>query len=71
MHGLEAEYGDQVNFVYLDIDDRNTNPFKQQLGYLYQPHLFLVDGDGAVLQQWVGLVSRDELEGAILDSLDQ
>jgi hypothetical protein len=71
VHGLEAEYGDRVNFIYLDIDDRNTNPFKQQLGYLYQPHLFLVDGDGAVLQQWVGFVSRDELEGAILDSLDQ
>ena len=71
MHGLEAEYGDRVNFIYLDIDDRNTNPLKQQLGYLYQPHLFLVDGEGAVLQQWVGSVSRDELEGAILDSLDQ
>jgi hypothetical protein len=71
VHGLEAEYGDRVNFVYLDIDDRNTNPLKQQLGYLYQPHLFLVDGEGAVLQQWVGLVSREELEGAILASMGQ
>jgi hypothetical protein len=71
VHGLEAEYGDQVNFVYLDIDDRANDSFKQQLGYRYQPHIFLVDGEGTVLQQWVGQVAGDELEGAILSSLDQ
>jgi hypothetical protein len=69
VHGLEAEYGSQVNFIYLDIDDRNTEPFKQELGYRYQPHLFLVDADGNILQQWVGRVSGDELERAILASL--
>jgi hypothetical protein len=69
VHGLEAEYGSQVNFIYLDIDDRNTEPFKQALGYRYQPHLFLVDADGNILQQWVGRVSGDELEMAILASL--
>jgi hypothetical protein len=69
VHGLEAEYGSQVNFVYLDIDDRDTEPFKQELGYRYQPHLFLVDADGNILQQWVGRVSGDELERAILASL--
>jgi hypothetical protein len=69
VHGLEAEYGSLVNFIYLDIDDRNTEPFKQALGYRYQPHLFLVDADGNILQQWVGRVSGDELEMAILASL--
>jgi hypothetical protein len=69
VHGLEAEYGSQVNFVYLDIDDRDTEPFKQELGYRYQPHLFLVDADGNIIQQWVGRVSGDELERAILASL--
>jgi hypothetical protein len=69
VHGLEAEYGNQVNFIYLDIDDQDNNTFKQQLRYRYQPHIFLVDGEGAVLGQWVGQVARDTLEGAILDSL--
>jgi hypothetical protein len=69
VHGLEAEYGSQVNFVYLDIDDRNNEPFKQELGYRYQPHLFLVDADGNILQQWVGRVSGDELERALLASI--
>lgn len=65
VHGLEAEYADQMNFVYLDVDDPNTLRFKESLGYSYQPHLFLVDGQGNVLQQWVGFVSAETLELAI------
>ena len=69
MHGLEAEYGDEVNFVYLDIDDAANDAFKQALGYRYQPHIFLLDGDGNILTQWVGPVTREELENAILGQL--
>ena len=66
MHGLEQQYGDTVNFVYLDIDDSRTDDFKRQLGFRVQPHLFLLDADGQVIQQWLGLVSKDELEAALL-----
>ena len=69
MHGLEAEYGDEVNFVYLDIDDAANDGFKQALGYRYQPHIFLLDGDGNILTQWVGPVTREELENAILGQI--
>jgi hypothetical protein len=65
VHGLEQQYGSQVNFVYLDIDDPATESFRRQLGFRVQPHLFLLDKDGAVLQQWLGLVSREELEAAL------
>ena len=65
MHGLEVEYYDRVDFVYLDIDDPRTDPFKQQLGYRYQPHIFLMDGDGNVVQQWVGPVSESDLAAAL------
>ena len=65
VHGLEAKYAGQINFVYLDIDDPNTNPFKSQLGYRYQPHLFLLDGAGNVLQQWVGFTGEGELEATL------
>jgi hypothetical protein len=66
VHGLEQQYGKQVNFVYLDIDDSRTNPFKRQLGYQYQPNLFLLDGQGNIVQQWVGSVSQDTLEQALI-----
>ena len=65
MHGLEQQWGEQVNFVYLDIDDPQTEPFKRALGYQYQPHLFLLDGQGTILREWIGLVSEGDLEAAL------
>ena len=65
MHGLEAKYSGQVTFVYLDIDDRRTDVFKSQLGYIVQPHLFLLDGGGQVLEQWLGYVDGAVLEEAL------
>lgn len=65
MHGLEQQYGDKVNFVYLDIDDSRNDSFKRQLGYRVQPHIFLLDGNGQVIEQWLGLVSKDDLEAAL------
>ena len=64
MHGLEAEWGEQVDFVYLDIDDSATEPFKRQLGYRVQPHMFLLDGGGQILEQWLGFVDAATLEAA-------
>ena len=69
MNGLEAKYNGQVNFISLDIDDSRTDQFKQALGYRYQPHIFLVDGDGNILSQWVGFVAEQDLEGAITDAI--
>ena len=64
MHGLESTWGDQIQFVYLDIDDPRNDVFKSQLGYRVQPHLFLLDGNGSMLQQWLGFVEASELEAA-------
>jgi len=71
VHGLEAEWGGQVNFVYLDIDDPATEPFKRQLGYRVQPHMFLLDGEGRVLEQWLGYVDAETLESAFQQITDQ
>jgi thioredoxin-like negative regulator of GroEL len=65
VHGLEQQYGDKVNFVYLDIDDSRNDSFKRQLGYRVQPHIFLLDGNGQVIEQWLGQVSKDDLETAL------
>ena len=65
MHGLEAEWGGQVDFVYLDIDDSASEPFKRKLGYRVQPHMFLLDGSGLILQQWLGYVDAATLEAAL------
>jgi hypothetical protein len=64
VHGLEAEYFDKVNFVYLDIDDPANENIKQQLGFRYQPQFFLIDGQGNILQQWVGAVPEADFRSS-------
>ena len=65
MHGLEAEYAGKVRFVYLDIDDPATTPFKRELGYRVQPDIFLLDGAGYVVSQWLGSVTVADLRLAL------
>jgi thiol-disulfide isomerase/thioredoxin len=69
VQGVEKEYSGRVNLVYLDIDDPDTDFFKQQLHYRSEPHFFLLDARGKVLRQWVGYVTveqfRQSLDAAV------
>lgn len=60
MHGLEVEYYDRINFVYLDVDDPANESLKDDFEFRYQPQLVLLDGEGQVVQQWIGPISREE-----------
>lgn len=66
VHGLEAMYGDRLKFMYLDRDDPATSVFQEQLGYVYQPHFFLLGPTGSVLGEWRGYVDGPELQRALL-----
>ena len=68
VHGLEVEYFGKINFVYLDVDDPANADYLKQLGYRYQPHFFLIDGQGAVLQQWLGPVAAGDFRNAFATS---
>ena len=65
VHRLEIDYWGQVEFIYLDIDDRNAASYKQQFGFRYQPHLILLDGDGNVVQEFLGERPEEELREAL------
>lgn len=69
VHGLENIYGGEINFVYLDRDDPNTLRYQEQLGYIYQPHFFLLDPNGFVLGQWRGYVDGVELQRALVSAI--
>ena len=62
VHGLEAEYFGKIQFTYLDADDPRTFDFQQALGFRYQPEVYLLDGEGNVLQKWIGHTSEAEFE---------
>lgn len=62
VHQLEARYGSEIKFIYLDIDDPATKELKLSLGYIIQPHFFLLDEQGKIIEQWIGLVKESEFE---------
>ena len=62
VHGLEAKYFGKIQFTYLDADDPQTLDFQRTLGFYYQPEVYLLDGDGNVLQKWAGFRSENEFE---------
>lgn len=71
MHGLELEYYDRINFVYLDIDDPANDNFERILDFRYQPQVFILGGDGQVLYQWIGAPSSEEMVAAFETVLSQ
>jgi hypothetical protein len=71
VHGLEAEYDGKVKFSYLDIDDPANDEFKRALGYRVQPHFFLLDEGGNILNQWLGRVSAEEFSKSFDAALAQ
>ena len=60
VHGLEAQYYDQIEFSFLDIDDTATDSFKQQFGFTYQPMFVLLDTNGTPVKTWFGAVTTEE-----------
>ena len=62
VHGLEAKYFGKIKFSYLDASDPNTQDFQRTLGFRYQPEFNLLDGQGNLLQKWVGFVSQEQFE---------
>ena len=67
--GLEKTFGDRIDFVYLNIDDESTNQAKRQYGYRVQPHFFLVDSQGRIVQSWQGRVAPETFEQAFAQVL--
>jgi len=69
VHGLEAKYSGQIDFVYLNIDDPKNADAKQQLGFRGQPQFILLDADGTARQVWFGVVKAEDFETELAQAL--
>lgn len=74
VHGLENKYGEDIKFVYLDIDDPATEPFQSAVNYDYRlrPYVLLLDGNGEVMTDgdgnqyiWIGVFPGESLDLAL------
>ncbi len=65
VHGLEAEYWGQVDFVYIDREAVDNQAVTERFGIRSQPILVLLDPDGSELERWFGYVSEEELRAGL------
>lgn len=61
LEAVRQEYGSEVNFVMLNIDDPQWREPVQQFNVTGVPHLVLRQGDGAIAETFVGKVPKSVL----------
>lgn len=68
---LKAEFGEQIVFVDLDIDDRSLNGIRQSYGISDRSQYLLVDENNTVIQWWFGPLSEADVQNALTNFLAQ
>ena len=69
VHGLENEYGEQLDFVYYDIDAEESEDAMREYNFRVQPHFLLLDANGEIVQEWFGSVPVDTFVAAFDETL--
>jgi thiol-disulfide isomerase/thioredoxin len=65
LKSLENEWGDKINFIYLDVDDPLNAVNLDKLSRLrVVPEVVLLDGSGNVIKDWIGPPTKEELAAA-------
>lgn len=65
VHGLEQQYKDRLDFLYLNIAEGRNRPAMQKYGFVSTPHFFFVRSDGIAVESIRGVVPADSITGAI------
>ena len=65
MHGLEKEYWNRVDFLYIDIDDPANDPTLREFGFWSQPEFFLLDAEGNQIEHFFGMMATQLLPEAL------
>jgi hypothetical protein len=76
VHGLEMLYGDQINFVVLDMDKTGNDEYGQFIQILeYNPRIrpgfYILDPDGNVIWYKFGPVNGRELQEILVEAIEQ
>jgi hypothetical protein len=58
VNGLEEQFGTEIQFVWLNIDDPNTLPLREQFGIVQRTRYVLVNAAGEQEQVWIGLLDE-------------
>ena len=70
MNGLEEQFGAEIQFVWLNIDEPNTLPLREQFGIVERSRYVLVNAVGEQEQIWIGLLDEVAVEEALTAFLE-
>jgi hypothetical protein len=63
--GLQANFGDRINFYHIDTDDARQLQTGRKFGLFRHTQYILVDGEGEVLGEWNGYLNQEEVAIAL------
>lgn len=61
VNGLKRQFGDQIEFLDLDIDDRSLDDFRRQYGISGRTQYVLLDEQGQPVMRWFGPLDEEQL----------
>ena len=65
VHGLEQQYKDRLDFLYLNVAESPNRPARDRYGFVSTPHFFFIRSDGSAMESIQGVVPADSIRGAI------
>ena len=65
MDGLKEQFGADIDFLVLDIDDPATLPLREQYNMVQRTNYVLVNERGEVVQRWYGPLNEREMSAAL------
>ena len=69
MDRLEAEFGADIDFIHLDIDQSLADAVRLRFDLTDRSHYVLIDAQGAVLYRWYGFLNRDSVAATFAELL--
>jgi thiol-disulfide isomerase/thioredoxin len=71
VHSLQERYGDRVDFLHVDVENRGALDAVRHLGVTGQTQYVLTDNAGNVIYRWFGILDELNLETALADLLNE
>ena len=62
---LEPEYKGKVKFIAIDVNDRENTGLAKEYGVTYIPATFIIDSNGELSYQEIGLMPEEDLRAEL------
>jgi thioredoxin-related protein len=65
VNGLKQKSSSQIRFADLDFNAKNNQALIEQFRVVGHPSFVMVDGQGKLVKDWLGVIPGDDLESVL------